>query len=144
SGKLAAPFDSDGVRVEAVGTPTIKALTIAGALAANATGTGAGSGNFVTENARAAVHSSTVHADGGALRVLGTSTTQDGTSTITADAGGVSIAIELAQNGGGEDFDANLAVGVGVAINTIKGEISARVDTASALQASGDVQVAAT
>ena len=144
SGTLASPFASDGVHVEAVGTPTIKALTIAGAVAANGSLTGAGSGNYVTENARGAIHASTVHADGGALRVLGTSTTRNGAANITADAGGVSIAIQLAQSSGGSDFQANIAIGVGIAINTIKGEVSARVDNSSLVVASGDIQVAAT
>ena len=121
--------------VEAISQPTIDALTIAGAgTLGQGAGAGAGSGNYIVQITRATISGGSVVAEGtGAIKVSASDT-----ASITADAGGIGIAIDVLNNGS----DLNLAIGIGIAINDITQQVHTNV-TGATVTANGDVSVTA-
>ena len=131
-----------GVVVEAISTVSIAALTMGGAgvvgTGANVTVSlaGAGSGNTITNTVEARLVRSQISTSG-ALRVEARDV-----SAITADAGGVAIAITVTGN---KPSGASLgaAIGLSIAINLIANDVLAGISDASEVLAFG-VQVLAT
>ena len=134
-----------GVVVEAINTATINALSMGGAAAANA-GSGAGSQNTIDIGISAEIAGAAapggrtiISATGGPVRVEARDT-----SSIKADAGGVSVALAL----GKKPNETNLtgAIAASVAINRITNTVSALVNRAdiTAGTAGGDISVLAT
>lgn len=124
-----------GVTVQAVSTTTITALTIGGALG-SAAGSGAGSGNTIATELRAAVEDSTVRAGTGAVLVEARDS-----STVTADAGGVAVAEQIAPQATGTVTLAP-AIGASAAVNTIGNDVTALIEDSTVT--AGSVSVLAT
>ena len=131
-----------GVVVEAINSATISALSMGGAASSDA-GSGAGSQNTIDIDISAGITApggrTTVSATGGPVRVEARDT-----SSITADAGGVSVAVAIGKDPG--DVNLTGAIAASVAINRITNTVAALVDRAdiTAVTAAGDLSVLAT
>lgn len=126
---------ASALTVQAVATTTIDALTMGGA-AGSAAGSGAGSGNTIGTALSAVVDDSSVTAGSGAVRVIA-----HDASMITADAGGMAVAVQITGNAPGTVTLA-AAIGASAAVNVIGNDVTARI-TDSTVTA-GSVSVLAT
>jgi hypothetical protein len=115
-----------GVELTATSTASIQALTIAGAGSAATgnnglaiSGAGAGSYNTVGNTVSATVTGGAL-ADGGSGSVI---LTADDQSTITADAGGISVGLAISKN-----TNAAITVGAAAAVNTVANTVQATID----------------
>ncbi len=131
------------LNLTAISTATVNSLTvgIGGAMGGGdgggvtLAGAGSGSGNSISTTVEASI------SDASTVTTLGTGAimlSATDSSTITADAGGVSFAL-----GGGQGGGIGVAVGVSVAVNEINNTISAAIDSSTASSA-GTVQLSAT
>ena len=134
---------ASNVELTATSSATVDALTIAVAVGASGGegkgftfgGAGSGSGNTIKNIVEAGIkNGSKVTTNGTGLVKLSATDT----STITADAGGVGIALAGGQGGG-----TALTAGVSVAINDIENQIRAMIDS-STVTAGGNVELTAT
>ncbi len=137
-----------GVHLSATETATIETLTIGGAVSAAGGGegglsisaAGADSDNTIKNNVQAYIQNSTtaagkgVAANGGALLIEASDT-----SSITANGGGVGIAVGIAGLGA-----ASAAVGFSVAHNDIENTVQAFVNNANVSATSHNVELTAT
>ncbi len=132
------------VGLTATSTSTIDALTIGGALAVGASGkgsglafsgAGAGSGNTVKNTIEAAIKNGSLVTTTGTGAVNLTAT--DG-SNITADAGGVGIAVGASGQGTG----GAISVGVSIADNLIENKTRSFIDGSSVTSA-GNIELSA-
>ncbi|MBD2516808.1 DUF4347 domain-containing protein [Nostoc sp. FACHB-973] len=106
---------------------SIQALTIGGALSASAgqqglaaSGAGAGSDNAVNKTIEAVIRNGADVEANGVVNLTATDTTN-----ITADAGGVAVAVSI-----GKDFSGALSVGASQSTNTISNTVKASIDNA--------------
>jgi hypothetical protein len=131
-----------GVDLSALETATIQALTIAGSAAVAAgqggtktfAGAGAGSGNTINDTTSALVTSGSSVGSGAGQAVQLTAADE---STITANAGGVSLSASV---GSGKGISG--AVGASAAVNTINNAVTAAVD-GSTVRSGGAVDLEA-
>ena len=132
---------SGGLTIEALSTETIKTIAAGGAGAEKLALAGGVALNFIESTIDAYISGSPVINAAGSIIIKATDT-----SAITADAGGVAIAVSIAkeekdgeeeENGGGAG-----AVGASVAVNEIKNGIKAYVE-GSTITSAGSIELTA-
>jgi Ca2+-binding RTX toxin-like protein len=129
------------VELTATSSGTIFTLAIAGSASASKAegggvsfaGTASGSGNVIRSTVEAVITTGSTVTTSGSVRL---STKDD--SSITADAGGVSIALAGGQGGG-----TSVSAGISVAINDIRNTISAIIEDSTVISG-GNVELFAT
>ncbi len=111
--------------VQAIAQPTIDALSIGGALTNGASFSGAGSGNTIKNDTQAYIAGGTGVSPAQAILVDGKATVSaSDKSTIIADAGGISIALNIFSNTGDK---LSGSVGVAAALNKIENRLKATI-----------------